>query len=377
MDLVLEAEAVEDRERLLVELDLGLGIRDEAVDEVLDALVDVLVVGDDALRVGAREIAHDAQRQIVLRVEDRRRGLVGVALLDRGPDGREVADVGLEVGLAHAIAGRADDEAELRRPQALDDLAQSSSFLVGSDPARHTDAPRPGRQHEVPAGNRDVRRDARALRPDRLLRDLDDDLLTLVEDRVDARRGRAAAAASASASPTASAALAVVAGLEGALEVVADVEEGRFFEADVDEGGLHAGEDARDAPLHDVADDALVALAFDVELGELSVLEQRNPGLPELRIDDDFVLHRSACSVPALRRITRAGVMRTKDMRRTGSREADRSWRSLCREGRNGLAWPGMRLAPGSNRDRASRSLAGVLRGRACWAHREKRVWTG
>ena len=150
-----------------------------------------------------------------------------------------------------------------------------------------------------------------------------------------------------SASPTASAALAVVAGLEGALEVVADVEEGRFFEADVDEGGLHAGEDAGDAPLHDVADDALVAFAFDVELGELAVLEQRNPGLPELRIDDDFVLHRSACSVPALRRNARAGVLRTKEMRRTGSREADRSRRSLCRQGRNGLAWPGIRLAPG------------------------------
>jgi len=87
-----------------------------------------------------------------------------------------------------------------------------------------------------------------------------------------------------------------LAGLEGALEVVADVEEGRLLEADVHEGRLHAREHAHHASLHDVADDALVAFPFDVELGELSPLEQRNPGLPGLRVDDDLVLHRSACS---------------------------------------------------------------------------------
>ena len=45
----------------------------------------------------------------------------------------------------------------------------------------------PRRQHEVATGDRHVRRDACALRPDRLLRDLDDDLFALGEQRPDVR----------------------------------------------------------------------------------------------------------------------------------------------------------------------------------------------
>jgi hypothetical protein len=164
-----------------------------------------------------------------------------------------------------------------------------------SDAAADADVLDRGHVDEVAAGDADVGGDAGALGADGLLGHLHHDLLALVEHRVDARRGRSAAPTSASAIASASsAALAVVAGLEGALEVVAHVEEGGLFEADVDERRLHAGQDARDASLHDVADHALVALALDVELGELAVLEQRNPGLPELRVDDDLVLHRPA-----------------------------------------------------------------------------------
>ena len=43
--------------------------------------------------------------------------------------------------------------------------------------------------------------------------------------------------------------------------------------------------------LHDVADDALVLLAFYMELGEDRAFEQRHPGLPGVDVDYDFVLH--------------------------------------------------------------------------------------
>lgn len=115
-----------------------------------------------------------------------------------------------------------------------------------------------------------------------------------MEHRVDARRRRAPAA-SAPTPPSGSARVPVLA-VEAALEVVADVEERGLLESDVDEGRLHAGQDAGDPSLHDVADDAFVPLALDVELGELAVLDQGNPGLPALCVDDDLVLHLPAWS---------------------------------------------------------------------------------
>ena len=94
------------------------------------------------------------------------------------------------------------------RPDALDDLAQPAPLAVRVDAARHADALRPGRQHEVAAGDRDVGGDARALGADRLLGDLDQDLLALLDQGADVGRRRAAPVAAAPA-PAAAAVLAV------------------------------------------------------------------------------------------------------------------------------------------------------------------------
>ena len=68
---------------------------------------------------------------------------------------------------------------------------------------------------------------------------------------------------------------------------VRDVEVGALLEADVDEGGLHAGEHALDPALVDVADDPALALPLDVELAELPALDERDPGLGSVRVDDN------------------------------------------------------------------------------------------
>ena len=60
---------------------------------------------------------------------------------------------------------------------------------------------------------------------------------------------------------------------------VADVEEGGLLHADVDERRLHARQHALDPALVDVADDAALALALDVELDELPLLDERDAGL--------------------------------------------------------------------------------------------------
>ncbi len=274
MDLALEAEALEDRMAFLVVLDRGLRVRDEAIDEALDALEDLLVVRDDSLRLVTGEIPDDAERQVVLRVENRGRNLLGVALLDCGPDRREVADIGLEVGFAHTVTRCANDESEILGTQAFDDFTQAPPLSVRTDTAAHTHSARPGGQHEMAAGDRQARGDASPFRSDRLLGDLDDDLLTLAQDGVDPRGGRSASPATGVSPASTRAGLALgLARFENALEVVSDVQEGGLVEADVDKGGLHAGEHAAHLSLHDVPDDALVSLAFDVEFGELAVLQ--------------------------------------------------------------------------------------------------------
>ena len=56
------------------------------------------------------------------------------------------------------------------------ELAQPLALLVGQ-PARDADAVAVRHVHEVAARDRDLHREARALRPDRVLGDLHDDLL--------------------------------------------------------------------------------------------------------------------------------------------------------------------------------------------------------
>src|SRR5262249_22360076 len=141
----------------------------------------------DPARAAVREVADRAQRQRQLLVERRGCARVDLRGTDLLPHCREVGDVGLEVGLARAFARGADDEAEVLRTSARDDVAQAAALAVRSDPARDTHALRPRRQHEVAPRNREMARDPGALGADRLLGDLDDDLLPLLEQRLDPR----------------------------------------------------------------------------------------------------------------------------------------------------------------------------------------------
>ena len=64
-----------------------------------------------------------------------------------------------------------------RRAQALDDVAEALALVVVVDAARDADVAGLRHVDDVAAGNRDEGRDARALGPERLLGDLDEDLL--------------------------------------------------------------------------------------------------------------------------------------------------------------------------------------------------------
>ena len=105
----------------------------------------------------------------------------------------QVVDVALEVGLARALGGGADDHAALALVDVLEQLALALALRVGEAPAgadpaalRHVD--------EVAAGDRELHREPRALRLQRVLDDLDQDLLARLDQLVDSPPLAAAAA---------------------------------------------------------------------------------------------------------------------------------------------------------------------------------------
>src|SRR6185312_11014764 len=137
-------------------------------------------------------------------------------------------------------------------------------------------------EDEVAAGNRDVHREPGALRLQRVLDHLDEDLLPGFDQLVD---------------PPAGAAPALGSLLTTREDDLVDVEEAIALEADVDKGGLHAGQDVVDLALVDVADDGALTAALDVELGDVGLaafrlrLEDGDAGLSALGGDQNRFFH--------------------------------------------------------------------------------------
>ena len=165
----------------------------------------------------------------------------------------QVGDLADEVLLLGALGSGADDHAALADVDLVDQLAEAGPLAVGealgdADPAalRHVD--------EVAARDRELHREARALGLQRVLDDLDDDLLAGLDQLVD---------------PAAPAAAALRDGLAVRQDDLVDVQEAVSLQADVDERRLHPGQDVVDLALVDVADDRAAAAALNVELGDL------------------------------------------------------------------------------------------------------------
>jgi len=173
-------------------------------------------------------------------------------------------------------------------------------------------------EHEEAPGHRGVRRESRPFRPDRLLRDLDDDLLPFLDELLDFRLGAffpLAAAAAARSIPTGGhggprrrvpvghgrgggrivfVRLEAVELLERRYDI-GDVEETVALETEVNERRLHAGQHFRDPAFVEIASDTALMLAFDEDFGNLIVLEDRDPCFVGARGDDHLLGH-ARCS---------------------------------------------------------------------------------
>ncbi len=193
----------------------------------------------------------------------------------------QVADLTHEVGFFGAVGGGADDQPAGAFVGTIDHLPQPVALFVGES-AADADAAAVGRVDEVTAGDREVHREPRALRLQRILDDLDEDLLSRLDQLVDA---------------TAAAATALRGRFAVGEDDLVDVQEAVSLETDVDEGGLHAGKDVVDLPLVDVADDRTPAAPLDVKLGDvvlaafLLCLEDGHSGLTALGGDQNRFFH--------------------------------------------------------------------------------------
>ena len=219
------------------------------------AVVLLGVIDDRALEFLGVDVAHDADREVGLLEDERRGAALRDSLLEHLVQLEQIQELALEIGALGALSGGADDRAgalqiELRRL-----LAEAVALLV-IEPARDADAFAVRREDHVPAGDRQIHREARALGLERILDHLDDDFLAWLEHVADLP-----GLASGAAAPAWS--------LDPGQDDLVDVQEPVLLQADVDERGFQPGEDVVHAALVDVAHDRAGSASLDVELGDL------------------------------------------------------------------------------------------------------------
>ena len=303
----------------------------------------LVVVEADGRVVVGEQIAQQLDDQALLLEEDRRRPARFHLLADLGPDLVEPGEVADDVLFRAAGGGGADDHAAdepVLLAEGLDDAAQAGTLLPRLDLARHADVVDRRHEDEEAARHGDVRGEPRALGAERLLDHLNEDFLAFLEEVLDFRlrlvavalvAGRAAAAAFAPgpavlhrrsgrvgdwhgvgvygrgrpgdrerrrrfSDPLVVFLVLVLSRFEAVelldgVDDLRDVEKGVPFEADVNKRGLHAGEDLRDPPLVDVADNAARTLALDEDLDDLIVLEDGDPCVVVAGGDDHLLVH--------------------------------------------------------------------------------------
>ncbi len=182
VEVLLNAELLEDRRFLGVELHAADQLGLEAADEFDDLAELLFVVEPDGDVVVAQVIAQDALHQIQVAVEQGRRAALFGTGADGVPGAAQKFDVGADFVVACAAGRGAHDksagECSLRFGH---HAAQARAVFRRADAARHADVIHRGHVDQEAARQRDVAGDARALLAQRLLGDLNDDFLARLQ----------------------------------------------------------------------------------------------------------------------------------------------------------------------------------------------------
>ncbi len=280
-DLRFDLEAVEQRDVVLVMLELAQGLRHHLLHELAGVLVHLLGVHQDLADVGAQVVTQGAHDQARFLVDQERCRLAQGRLGDRAPDVQQVVQIPLQFFGIAADAGSADDHAHVVGDvQLVQGVLQGSpvfAFDATGDTAR---ARRVRHQHHVTAGQRDERGQGGALVATLFLVHLDDDFLAFLQQLADAG-------------------LVVV---DTGLEVVA----GNFLQRQeamaattvFDEGRFQRGLDAEDPALVDVGLLLFLRRLLDIDVIQRLAIDDGNTQLFSLRGVDQHSLH---CCVPRKR----------------------------------------------------------------------------
>ena len=236
-----------------------------------DAPVRAVVVDASADEVAGEEIPHDPQRQLGLLVDERRCRCVLGLRLDGLPEPLEEHEIALDVLGGRALGGGAHDDPAALRVEPLHDLLQARALGV-LEPPRDARALAVRHVDEEAAGQRDLGREARALRLHRILDGLHHDRLAALDQILDLAGA--------------------LAPLELRADDLVDVEEAVLLEADLDERRLHPRQHVVDDAEVDVPCDRATLRALEVDLGDAIVLEDRDALLADVDRDDELALRR-------------------------------------------------------------------------------------
>src|SRR5262249_14429445 len=135
-----------------------------------------------------QEIAQQLRDEARLAVDDRRRPLRLGLLPDLRPDLVERLEVADDVLFRPAGRGGADDDPAgeaVRLAELADDAAGPAALRPSLDLAGHADVVHGRHEHEDPSRHGHVRGEPRAFGAERLLDDLDEDLLSFLEELFD------------------------------------------------------------------------------------------------------------------------------------------------------------------------------------------------
>ena len=179
VEFLLDAELLEDRRGLGVELDAADQLGLEAADELDDLAELLFVVDPDGGVVVADVVAQDALDEIEIAMQQRR------APCAARPCARIFSQVRPRNSTSARISSSGAPSAAVRTMKppgkvplaSRDQAAQARTLFGGADAARDADVIDRGHVDQEAAGQRDVAGDARALFAQRLLGDLHDDFL--------------------------------------------------------------------------------------------------------------------------------------------------------------------------------------------------------